>query len=70
MNNDEVCSLAISISILNVPKCELLDDIEAYIRKAIHTFNSNQLIQLVVSAKYFNSNDKNKGIYCLLRSNY
>jgi hypothetical protein len=61
MNPDEVCGLAISISILNVPKCGLQEDLEEYIRRNLSGFNSNHLIQLVVAAKYFNSLDKNKG---------
>jgi len=63
MTNDEVCSLAISISILNVTKCALQEDVENYIRKNIDSFNPSQLIQLIVAGKYFNAHDKNKSIY-------
>ena len=66
MNHDEVCSLAISISILNVPKCELQEDLLEYIKKNLNSFNSTHLTQLIVSGKYFHTYDKNKGKFILM----
>ena len=66
MDNDEICSLMISFSVLMVWECKVLDELLSYIKHNHDKFNNNQLIQLASSGKYMFSLKNHTELYKLI----
>jgi hypothetical protein len=67
MENDEICSLMISFSVLMVWESKILDEILSYIKNNHDKFNNNQLIQLASSGKYiFSLKNRHTELYKLI----
>ena len=63
MDNDEICSLIISFSVLLVWDCKILEELMNNVKNNIGKFNNNQLVQLASSGKYIFSSEKYSEIY-------
>jgi hypothetical protein len=66
MNNDEVCSILVSMGVLNLHPNTLLEDLLNYITLNLKKMNNNNLVQLMASANYIIKIKKHANLYFLI----
>lgn len=66
MTNDEICSIVVSLCHLNLEFFGLLDDSLNQLRKNFETLSTLNLVQLLVSGKYYINYSKHSGKLLLL----
>jgi hypothetical protein len=62
MTLDEICSLLVSFSVLNMPHTILHKDCLLLIEKKLDSLNNQQLVQLISVAKYIKKCKNHSGI--------
>lgn len=66
MSEDEVCSLLVCFSILDLEPNKIYKDIGTYIKSNIRKFNNTQLIQLISCGRYLFNSKAHSDLYFII----